>query len=195
MERRGESHMSPSEISAYLSRSLAPDRREAVARHLVTCDECRSDLITASEALEHAGRRRWAILLLPTAAAAAVVLLFFAQSGGPGVSGVPTTPIRSDSAEGVQTFAAIFPQEGARVVADSVRFEWRSEGAGARYRLTVTDEIGDVAWEESTSDTLLVPTRELALVPGARYFWRVDALLSGARSSTTGFRSFVVVAR
>ena len=185
--------MTPDEISAYLSASLPPERRSAVAQHLAACDDCRRDLIGASRALEREGRRRWTMITLASAAAAALVLLFVVPGDGPNVLDPQAPVVRTGPTEAVRTLVAVSPEDGARVAADSVRFEWQSEGPQARYRLTVTDEIGDVVWEESTNDTVLELPPELAVVPGAAYFWRVDALLQGAQSSTTGFRSFVVI--
>ena len=82
--------------------------------------------------------------------------------------------------------------DGAEVSRDSLVFRWRSEGTGVHYLLTVTDENGDVLWTAGTSDTSLALPLDVGLVPGQRHFWYVDALLEGARSSTTGVREILI---
>lgn len=186
--------MTPDEISAYLGRTLPAERRDALEQHLVACDDCRTDLITASKALDR-DPRRWAVIVLPALAAAVLAVVFLVRPGGRVSVDFQAPPMRSEQGEGLRTFLAVSPEDGTEVAADGVRFEWRSEGPDARYRLTLTDGIGDVAWEKSTSDTVLALPPEVVVAPGARYFWRVDALLQGAESSTTGFRSFVIIAR
>jgi hypothetical protein len=179
-------HLSPEIIAAWLAHRTSPEERQVVLQHLLVCAECRRDVDEAKTL--STGRRppRWAAVAIPAAAAA--VALWFLVPARPGAP--PTSTLRGSGAEGVRQFAAVTPAGGASVAGDSVVFLWRSEGPGAHYVLTVTDEKGDVVWTAPTADTTLVPPREVGLVPGQRYYWYVDALLEDARSSTTGVQEF-----
>jgi hypothetical protein len=181
-------HLSPELIAAYLAREASAEEHQAVQKHLLACRACREDVDEAG--LLTAGRRprRWVIVAIPAAAAAAALFLLLP---GPGV-GPERTTVRGPGTEGVRQFAVVRPTERMQVAGDSVVFQWRSEGPEVHYVLTLTDEDGDVVWSAGTPDTVLVPPRGAGLKPGSRYFWYVDALLDGARSSTTGVREFTV---
>ena len=99
--------------------------------------------------------------------------------------------MRGEQSEGVPTFGSIGPTDGARVGPDGVLFLWHSAGDAAHYRITLTDEQGDVAWALRTSDTAVALPSEVRLERGRTFYWYVDALLDGARSATTGVRGFV----
>ena len=179
-------HLSPEIIAAYLAGEASPDERGAVLHHLLTCPDCRQDVAEAQALGTERRPRRWAAVAVPAAAAAAVLFLL--------VPGRPEAPapsaLRGPDSEGVRQFAAVTPVNGTVIAMDSLVFFWRSEGSGAHYVLTVTDENGDVIWTEPTPDTTLTPPRGVGLAPGRRYFWYVDALLEDARSSTTGVQEF-----
>lgn len=184
----GVPHLAPEIIAAYLAGEASQAERREVMQHLVACPACRRDMNEARQLGTDHQPRRWAAIAIPAAAAAAVLFLLV-----PGQRHAPPTPsVRGPAAEGVQQFASVTPADGTAVAADSVVFVWRSEGSGAHYVLTVTDESGDVIWTVPTPDTALTPPRGVDLTPGRRYYWYVDALLEGARSSTTGVREFRV---
>ena len=181
-------HLSPDLIAAYLARETSEDEKQEAQRHLLTCAECRRDTAEAAELARDRRPRRWVPIAIP-AAAAAIALLMLVPGWG------PTTDellIRGPGTEGVQHFVAVTPAEGALVRGDSVTFLWRSEGSDVHYVLTVTDQSGDVVWTAGTQDTSLVPPREIGLKADGVYFWYVDALLTDARSSTTGVREFII---
>lgn len=181
-------HLSPELLAAWLARQTSPDEHRVVLQHLLSCPECRRDVAEAKELATHRRARRWAAVAIPAAAAAAA--LFFLVPGRPEAPG--STAVRGPGTEGVRQFAAVSPVSGVPVAGDSVVFLWRSEGPGAHYVLTVTDENGDVVWTAPTADTTLSPPREVGLAPGRSYYWYVDALLEDARSSTTGVQEFSV---
>jgi hypothetical protein len=184
-----DQHLSPEIIAAYLANETSAAERRTVQRHLLTCVDCRGDVDAAAIEME-TGRRvpRWVAAAIPLAAAAGVALLL--------IPGGPSTPIaesvRGPAGEGVRQFAAIAPVDGALVPGDSLAFIWHSESSDAHYVLTVTDDNGDVIWRAQPSDTVLTPPRGVGLADGHRYYWYVDALLEGGRSSTTGVRSFEI---
>ena len=183
-------HLTPEMLAAYLGQEVSGEERQAVQQHLLTCKECRMDLAEASELGAVRRRVRWLAVGVPAAAAAvlAVVLL------GPATRGVTddTPVLRGEQAEGTVRFEAVSPINEAEVSRDSLLFRWRSEGAQAHYVMTLTDKNGDIVWTTGTSDTTLGLPRDVGLVSGQEYFWYVDALLEGARSSTTGVQDFLV---
>jgi len=180
-------HLTPELIAAFLAREVSTEELQVVQNHLLACRACREDVDEA--ALLTAGRRprRWVLFTIPAAAAAALFLLLPGQGVHP-----DGTTVRGPGTEGVRQFAVVMPPERVAVSGDSLVFQWRSEGPEVHYVLTLTDEDGDVLWTAGTPDTVLVPPRGVGLRAGRRYFWYVDALLDGARSSTTGVREFTV---
>ncbi len=183
-------HLTPEMIAAYLEREVSGQGRQAVQQHLLTCKECRVDLAEASEFGAVGRRDRWLAVGVPAAAAAVLAVVLI----GPATRDVTDdTPVfRGEQAEGTVRFDAVSPIGGTEVSRDSLVFRWRSEGAQAHYVMTLTDENGDIVWTTGTSDTTLGLPRDVGLVSGQQYFWYVDALLDGARSSTTGVQEFLV---
>ncbi len=184
-----DEHMKPEIITAYVSRALTVAEREEFERHLLVCEDCRRDLAEATDLELHQRRRRRMVVGAPLAAAAVLVL---AVAGSLGRTGAPTSVFRGQLNEGTARFSALVPEDGGAVGVDSVAFLWQSAGADVHYLLTLTDANGDVVWTTGTSDTTIVLPRSVGLEPDNRYFWYVDALLEGARSSTTGVQEFVV---
>lgn len=181
-------HLEPDRIVAYLARELPADELRSAQQHMLECQDCRQDMAEASLLAGDGRPRRWLAIAVPAAAAAVALLVMFS-----GQSPDPDQSItRGLVAEGVRQFPAVSPAMGASVAGDSVMFVWRSEGRGAHYAVTVTDENGDVVWTIGTSDTTVVPPRGVELTAGRSYFWYVDALLEGARSSTTGVQEFTI---
>ncbi len=184
--------MTAERIAAYLAGGLSPEAREDFERHLLVCSECRQDLAEASD-LTRRHRSRWLVQAAPIAAAAAAVMLLWV--GAPEMSqrpgGEPT--LRGPTAD-IQ-LAIVSPLDGSATDPDSLVFVWRAAGAEAHYVFTLTDTIGDVVFTNGLADTTLVLPRSVGLEPGVPYFWFVDALLDGARSTRTGVQEFVVEGR
>ena len=155
MHATPEKHMSPDEITAYLARTLPDEHRKHAELHFAICDACRGDLIAVSAEAERRKTKRWVTVSIPTVAAAAVAVLLLVPGARGPTPRLQAPAIRCEQVEGTRTFLTVAPANGAEVVRDSVVFGWRSEGADVGYRLTLTDEVGDVLWSESTSDTTL----------------------------------------
>jgi len=183
-------HLTPELIAAYLEQQVSADERQAVQQHLLTCKACRLDLAEASELGAVRRRGRWLAVGLPAAAAAVLAVVLLGPATRDATDDTPL--LRGEQAEGTVRFEAVSPINGAEVSRDSLAFRWRSEGAQAHYVMTLTDENGDIVWTTGTSDTTLGLPRDVGLVSGQQYFWYVDALLEGARSSTTGVQEFSV---
>src|SRR5712664_3141328 len=76
MEEEGlTAHLNEMEVAAFIDRGLDPDGRARVARHLVGCDACRSEVVAISRFTRARNRPGW-LPLIPLAAAAAAPLLY-----------------------------------------------------------------------------------------------------------------------
>lgn len=188
----GLPHLEAGDVAAYLDRALAPADRVRVETHLAECEVCRGELLEVRRVLRAPARKwRWAAVAGVAAAAAAVLLVVW-QPEEPGQERAVLRGGESTATEGVATLAAVAPRGPAPVARDSVVFTWRRLGEGVHYRLTLTDERGDVLWTHPTSDTTVNLPRAIALRSAQTYFWYVDALLPDGRSATTGVTQFRV---
>ena len=183
-------HLESSEVAAYLDRALARADRGRVEAHLADCDACRREVIEVSR-LRHtsASRRRW-LFFAPAAAAAAILIIVFARPADtPGLGPV----LRDGGEEPGLTVSLVAPTDSATVEGGgAVALTWRSAGSGVSYRVTLTDQRGDVVWSGAASDTTARLPGSVALPAGRSYFWFVDALLPDGRSLTSGVRHFTV---
>lgn len=192
MPYRVDEHPSPEVLAAYASQAASAEERKAVERHLLVCPDCRRDWAEGVELSATRSRRRWLTVGIPVAAAAALAIAVLGPWNHAPEAGAGRV-FRGEQREGTRSFPAIAPADGERVSLDTLVFRWHSEGDGAHYVLTVTDTNGDVVWTTNTSDTAVALPRTVALRPGERYYWYVDALLERAGSSTTGVREFLVI--
>ena len=135
-------------------------------------------------------RRTWPVAAGLAAAVLAAILVFapWEPSGptGPVFRGPDTAvPGERGPAPGI-----VHPADESTTDLRGVRFGWRAAAPAATYRLTLTDDTGDVVWTASTTATLLTLPPDSALDPGATYFWYVDALLPDGRSVSSGVHEF-----
>ena len=179
-------HLESGEVASYLDRTLAPDEQARVESHLADCADCRRELIEVSR-LRHARfRSRWWVIV-PALAAAAAALLFVIRSP----DRPATEPVLRDGGEPALTVGLVAPGDSA-VIPLSPTFTWRSAATRASYRLTLSDERGDVVWRTTSPDTSEHPPNNVSLRTGRTYFWYVDALFPDGRSVTSGVRRFTV---
>ena len=181
--------MTAERIASYLDGGLKHEEREDFERHLLVCRECRDDLAGASE-FTGQDRSRWLARVTPVAAAAAAVLLLWV--GGREMLQRPVGEPTLRGPGAAAPLEAVSPIDGSVTNPESLVFRWRAGGAEAHYVFTLTDANGDVVFTNGQPDTTLVLPRSVGLDPGAQYFWVVDALLDGARSTSTPFQGFVV---
>ena len=180
-----ERHLDSSDVASYLDRALPLVERERVEAHLAECSPCREEVIEVSRLRRRRAVRRGWLVLAPIAAAAAIAVIVISRPSGP----LETGPILRDG--GVETSPTVFlvsPADSGIVERRGVSFTWRSGGARVSYRLTVTDERGDVLWSSVVTDTTARLPATIALPAGRTSFWYVDALLPDGRSVTSGVR-------
>ena len=184
-------HLTPEQIAAYTAGALPDAEQTVVERHLLVCESCRDEVVDA-------GRfpRRWPFrfrysVVLPAAAVAVLLIGVVTTFGGTDGAPVPAERVlRNATAEGLATFDVIEPGDGAIVPTIGVVFRWHSEEPEPHYRIHVLNRLGELVWETASSDTSIQLPADIVLEPGESYFWYVDALLRGVRSSTTGVREF-----
>lgn len=180
-------HLDSNQIAAYLTEELTTEQLEQVEDHLSRCPECRDEIAVVAEVVGGAKRKsRRPVAGIAVAAAAIVAAILLIQSPTDISTSGPVMRDGSESAEEPVQMAVVFPENGADVVLDSLKFVWRGAEAMATYRFTLTQANGDVLWTQSTPDTVLTLTSEVGVRSGQTYFWYVDALLPEGRTSTTG---------
>jgi hypothetical protein len=190
---RGDGHLDAGIVAAYIDGTMDAAYLGEVEAHLAECEPCRREVVEVTRMMR--GRRpwkRWAVW--GTVAAAAAVLVLIAQPGRAAEFQDPVTRAGEDTAtEAVLRFTAIAPADTETGSSGSIVFQWRSPSTEASYRITVTNEIGDLLWSETTSDTTVVLPGDVPLEVGETYFWYVDALLPNGGSATTGVRRLTLV--
>jgi len=168
-----------------------PDRTDFEA-HLLTCATCREEvrlgMVVRAElgAPKRRGRSWWWV---GVGAAAAVLILFVAR---PPFRSNPDGTVKRGGTEGLPAVTAISPAAEAVLPAEPVRFVWHSAGPNVQYRLTVTNQQGDVVWSFGTADTAAVLPASVRVQRSDPYFWYVDALLPDGRSATSRVQRFNV---
>jgi len=187
-------------VELYVSGRLSAERDISdLETHLLTCDTCREEVQLGSVVRAEFGApaalhrvrslpRRGHWLILGAAAAAAVVFVMARPSSHDGSD----RPVVRGGDEGMPVIVAVSPAPGAVVSPASLAFVWRAAGTGARYRLTVTSERGDVVWAGASADTLQHLPPYAQLHSGESYFWYVDALLPDGGSATSRVRRFTM---
>lgn len=180
-----ERHLESREVAAYVDRAVGQAERDSIEAHLADCAECRDEVIQVSRFRRVAERRRRWLFVIPAAAAAvlAVVLLPSKEPGGP--------VLRDGAPELGPVLTLVSPAESAATPRGGppTSFIWRSLDSIASYRVTVTDDSGDVVWTTSSADTAVQMPPSIRLRPDRRYFWFVDALLPDGRSVASELRT------
>lgn len=189
-------HLSPEELGAYMSDALEGAERTAAELHLVSCRECRAEMIAAQGAVagvrdSKLPSRRLAVFAgLAAAAAIAVVIL---PRGEPAYE--PARVERSAPSEtAIDTGALtiVSPSVDGQLENVARQFVWNAS-SGASYKITVTDSTGRPVWTANTGDTAIAIPSSVQLPPGGQFFWYVDALRSDGRSITSGINRFRAV--
>lgn len=187
-EPHDQGHLSAEDVAAYLDRRLTAAARDRVEAHLAWCKPCRDEVVELVRLRRPEPRRRRWYILAPAAAAAAALIVVTLGRSRPAEAPGGTT--RAATLEGIERFDVVRPVPNSTVSADAREFVWRSVGANATYRITITDPSGGLVWSGTIQDTAVTPSGDIALRPGQGYFWYVDALLPDGRSANTGVKEF-----
>jgi hypothetical protein len=172
----------PEALLAIVENTASESERLQTLRHVGSCRSCRAELdllhSASAAATESVAAPVWRS---PRVLAAAVVLLFV---GGVAlwqtVRGVPDLP-RTASSNAPRLLA---PPEDVKAT-DPLTLVWSALPAARRYEVEILRATGEVVFEGSTADTVLVvPGNTLAA--GEDYRWWVVAVLrAGTRASPT----------
>ena len=194
-----DAHLTSGEVAMYVDARLPDAERLAVDTHLAECEICRGEVLEVRSMLRTAPRRtnrHWRTFALVGAAAAALVLVATPWRGGRptlGDSDAATTTERAVLPDGApDSVQIVAPSLAAVVSRDALTFSWRRGAGDARFTVTLMNERGDVAWTATTRDTVIVPPKSVAIVPGTTYILYVDALRVDGTSSRSDARSFTV---
>lgn len=190
MQKSVTAHPSAQRLAAFLDARLTADERAEAMAHFAACAECRHELTALRQVLESAPRtssRRW----IAGAAALAAALVFAvvlprARGTDPEAPG-PASGVRA--LDGSESIAISGPKDGDRIGLP-LTLTWQSAGTDGSYLLVVTDSAGTEVLRRTGSDTSVTLPANIRLVPGARYFWSVEAKLIDGRSVKTGAHSF-----
>jgi anti-sigma factor RsiW len=184
-----QGHLENGLAAAYVDGRLAAAELARVEAHLAECAECRQEVVAVRRLLRSRARR-WTWPAIAGVGIAATLLFVLWRPGEQG--GPERPPFRGGGSDGRDVPVVVTPAPNATIAADSIGFAWRGAAAALSYRLTLTDERGDVVWSTQTTDTTVMLPSSVGLARGRAYYWYVDALLPDARSTTTGVREFRV---
>lgn len=189
-------HLASQELAAYVDKSLTAEERTAAEAHLAECAECRREVLEVTRVLRSRYRiRPYVAGGLAAAAAVATLLLVNPRPGreeSVGSERVVRSSGRGVTGESSIGISVISPQDGSEISSKILSFHWKSLGTDVLYRVILTDQNGADVWTIDTPDTGLTLPASIALMPGRRYFWYVDALLPDGQTATTGVHGFTV---
>lgn len=177
-------HLSAADVAAYVDQHLSGVDRDRVEEHLAACRECRSETVAVSRVVRGLRRSwRWAALV-PLAAAALVVVMLapWRRDGQPVMREPAVTTIVAPT--------AIAPRGG---VAELVSITWSSVPRATLYEVTVFDSAGTIIWETRVLDSLTRVPRDLRLVRGKPYYWKVAARTESNRWVSSDFVTFTIL--
>ena len=185
-------HLSPNDLAGLIDQTLDPAAQARIEAHLDTCAVCREELAEVTR-LAHSlqsqpvssrpRRRLWGGLALGGVLAASLALIVL-RSPRPSDSAVPARPVRTPATgEGLARIEVLSPPESLTAGAGPPAFTWHSVGADV-YRFVLLSDNGELLWTGETADTSLTLPRATALLPGERYWWRVDATTEGIVASS-----------
>lgn len=184
-------HLSAVEIAGFIDSTLSAAARAAAELHLSGCARCREELASCMRLASTAPARRAFRVSWPVLGSIAAAILVFVVLR-PARHQPSLEPARERSTVIGAESLAIAPVADRAIARRDLRLVWRRDPAAVSYRVVVTDSAGAPAWRsDDLTDTSIAPPSSVALVPRARYFWRVDALHgdgSSAQSATSGFR-------
>jgi anti-sigma factor RsiW len=166
-------HLQEDEIVAFVDGVLVGEERTRVQEHLVTCAQCRAEIVEVSSivralpASRRAGRHIW--IPSAAAAAAAVVLLL----AWPPPSEDPNRPERRE--EAVTTTVAPRPVTPLGGVDSAAVLVWTSVPHADRYRVRLFDSEGTVIWQAEIEDTVARVPTSATLKARLSYYWKVEA--------------------
>jgi hypothetical protein len=182
-------------IAALADGSVDASERAAALSHVADCTRCSALLGSVARAIADPAvsrevsrvavpSRRRLYLAIPIAAAAVLALWIMPRG----------TDRAGDRHRDPVPIAAPIPTpvEPAGTVAQAVSFRWRSVAGARQYRVILFNQRGDVLFESQTADTSAPLPRNITIVAGRAYLWKVEARLGFDRSIASDLQEFTV---
>lgn len=155
-------------------KDVPPEKREALADHVVSCRRCSEDYQILSRTNAEAapmGRPLAARIWI----AAAVILL--AVAGGVFVARRDRGETDATRGAGSSTGSLVVPPDGGSLSSVPSEFVWPAQGGADGYRVKLFAPSGDALWESERvkqNRVGLPPLQRSRLSPGQSYFWVVE---------------------
>ena len=186
-------HLSAERLAAFLDERLTAEERAQAIAHFAACTDCRRELTALRQtfhSVTSATAKRWLAAGATLAAVLAFALVLPRVRGTDDGGSGSTSEVRGvRGVDGAASIAISRPKNG-----DSIRLPltltWQSAGTQASYLLVVMDSVGSEMLRLTRADTSITLPDSIRLVPGARYYWSVEAKLIDGRSAKTGVHSF-----
>jgi anti-sigma factor RsiW len=180
-------HLESGQVAAYLDGGLSGTDRTRVEAHLAACDACRAELISVARVIRTVPVRRSRYVPVGLAAAAVIALLLLPRFQ------LPISDRTAANREPMVTTAvapvAVAPRGAA---ASASVLVWSSVPRADRYRVKLMDRNGSAVWQGETADTSVALPDTVPLVPGAPYFWQVEARTGWERWVASELQDFTI---
>jgi hypothetical protein len=192
-----DSELSPADIAAFLDGTLVGEDRKRVEEHLSADPAARQELIKTSRiiasmpAARQKSSHRW-IAPLGALAIAAAALLMIRPAMTSQSERLSTD--RRPPQEPADHIELIHPATGGEIAQNEMTFVWRPHD-GASYRFVISDESGQVLFDRSTSDTIVVVPFENLRNTTGKLYWAVDALVENGSTLSSRLSEFEVRSR
>ena len=177
-------HLSAAAVAAYVDQQVSGVERNRIEEHLADCRECRAEIVAVSRVVRKLRRPwRWAVLT-PFAAAALVVVMLapWHRDDQP--------VLREPAVTTIVAPTAITPRGR---VAELSSITWSTVPRATQYEITVFDSAGTIVWETRVADSVAVVPRDLKLVRGRPYYWKVAARTESKRWVSSDFATFTLL--
>ena len=190
-----DEHLSENDIAAYIDGAMSEEERRRAEAHLSSCDECRLETVTASDAVTSApptrARSTSAIRWVGVAAAAGLLVVAASTLTRRAADRDVQRADSTDLSLNRPIVRIVAPADGGTLAAHG-RLIWRSFAADATYRLTIADESAQPLHSATVQDTSAVIPSSVPAARGKRFFWYVDAIGPDGLTASSGLKSFTI---
>lgn len=175
-------------LAGLVLNDVPPEKREALADHVVSCRRCSEDYQVLSRTHARAApiRRR----LDPRGWIAAAVILF-AVAGGVFVARRDRAQTEVTRGAGSSVASLVVPPDGGSLSSAPTEFVWPAQAGAEGYRVKLFGPSGEALWESERvkqNRVGLPPLQRARLSAGQSYFWVVETEMSLEKTRLGPFR-------